>query len=175
MTPFEFDVFVSHASEDKREFVEPLVGALRGFGLRVWYDADEIQIGDDIRRRIEVGLANSQCAIVVLSPSFRKFWPEAELSALFQQEAAFGEHRILPVVHAMTFGEVTRLWPLVAARAAVHSSQGPAHIAQLVVSRLRRSQRPAVGGGSHLYNVARRSRPISLVANEKRLQSSDCC
>ena len=34
----EFDVFVSHAWEDKESFVDEFVQALRDRGLQVWYD-----------------------------------------------------------------------------------------------------------------------------------------
>src|ERR1700730_13203073 len=34
----EWDVFISHASEDKESFVRPLARALERTGLRVWYD-----------------------------------------------------------------------------------------------------------------------------------------
>lgn len=34
----EYDVFVSHASEDKDEIATPLAERLRGRGLRVWFD-----------------------------------------------------------------------------------------------------------------------------------------
>ena len=79
--PLPFDVFVSHASEDKAGFVEPLVEALASRGIRVWYDSREITLGDDFRKKIDEGLAQSRYAVVVVSPSFRKFWPEAELDA----------------------------------------------------------------------------------------------
>ncbi|HYC91626.1 MAG TPA: hypothetical protein VEO54_20570 [Thermoanaerobaculia bacterium] len=38
MTP-DYDVFVSHASEDKARFVDSFVAALEARGLKVWYDA----------------------------------------------------------------------------------------------------------------------------------------
>lgn len=36
----EYDVFISHAFEDKESFVDEFVDALRVNGLRVWYDTD---------------------------------------------------------------------------------------------------------------------------------------
>lgn len=41
-----YDVFVSHASEDKPRFVDALVSALRALGISCWYDACEIRLGD---------------------------------------------------------------------------------------------------------------------------------
>ena len=88
---YEFDVFVSHASEDKARFVEPLVAALKERGIRVWYDFEQIRLGDDFRLRIDEGLVRSRFGVVVLSPRFFKEWPQAELSALFAGD------RILPI------------------------------------------------------------------------------
>ena len=38
MADFDYDLFVSHASEDKETFVRPLVEALEAEHLSVWYD-----------------------------------------------------------------------------------------------------------------------------------------
>jgi len=78
-----FDVFVSHASEDKESVVRPLAQALVGYGLRVWYDEFELRIGDSLRRKIDSGIARSRFGIVVLSPAFfAKGWPQYELDGL---------------------------------------------------------------------------------------------
>jgi hypothetical protein len=37
-----YDAFISHASEDKDEFVRPLAGILKEYGFRVWYDEFEL-------------------------------------------------------------------------------------------------------------------------------------
>jgi hypothetical protein len=42
----EYDVFISHATEDKQEVVRPLAHALQENGLDVWYDEFELRIGD---------------------------------------------------------------------------------------------------------------------------------
>lgn len=44
----EYDVFISHASEDKDEVVRPLATALRDKGVKVWYDEFEMKIGDSL-------------------------------------------------------------------------------------------------------------------------------
>lgn len=40
-----YDVFISHASEDKTDFVNPLVEKLQDAGINVWYDTLEMQWG----------------------------------------------------------------------------------------------------------------------------------
>ena len=149
----EYDVFISHASEDKEAFVEPLIAELRGLGLRVWYDLDQIRLGDDFRVKMDEGLRRSRFGVVVLSPSFSKYWTESELSALFQQEQAFDQKRILPVFHGLTPKEVVTQWPLLSARAAVPSSEGPAEVARRIAAAVRDSPSPRPRGASPLYGV----------------------
>jgi hypothetical protein len=62
----EYDVFISHASEDKEGVVRPLANALKSEGLRVWYDEFELKIGDSLRQKIDRGLATSRVGLVVL-------------------------------------------------------------------------------------------------------------
>lgn len=42
----EWDVFISHASEDKDDFVRHLAESLRRSGLRVWFDELTLTVGD---------------------------------------------------------------------------------------------------------------------------------
>lgn len=56
----EWDIFISHASEDKADFVEPLATRLQERRLRVWYDNFTLTVGDSLRRSIDRGLAQSR-------------------------------------------------------------------------------------------------------------------
>jgi hypothetical protein len=101
-----FDVFISHASEDKDAIVRPLANALRGAGLSVWYDEFELRIGDSLRRKIDRGLGNSRFGVVVLSQAFfGKGWPEYELDGLVTR-AVSGEQILLPIWHNVSKSEV---------------------------------------------------------------------
>jgi hypothetical protein len=62
----DFDVFISHAREDKDSFVRPLAHALAARRLRPWYDEFTLRPGDSLRRSIDHGLLTSQAGIVVL-------------------------------------------------------------------------------------------------------------
>ena len=119
-----WDVFISHATEDKAEFVTPLAVALRGAGYKVWYDEFELSWGDSLRQSIESGLANSQVGIVILSPSFfQKRWTNLELDGLLEREQ-FGQKVVLPVLHRIDSDEVRRRYPSLSARLALHSDRG---------------------------------------------------
>ncbi len=102
-----FDVFISHAGEDKEAVVRPLAHALRERGLEVWYDEFELLIGDSLRRRIDRGLIACRFGVVVLSPSFfAKGWPNYELDGLVTREVAGGGQLILPIWHKVTKADV---------------------------------------------------------------------
>ena len=45
------DIFICHASEDKKEVVRPIVEAFRQAGISVWFDEAEIKWGDSIAPR----------------------------------------------------------------------------------------------------------------------------
>jgi hypothetical protein len=78
-----YDLFISHASEDKETIAQPLTLELRGRGYRVWLDRFELKLGDSLSRTIDRGLADSKYGAVILSKYFfAKKWPERELSGL---------------------------------------------------------------------------------------------
>ena len=117
-TTGEYDVFISHATEDKDEIVRPLADALISAGLRVWYDEFELRIGDSLRRKIDAGLARSRFGVVVLSHSFfAKNWPQYELDGLVTREMT-GEQVILPLWHRITKSEVIARSPSLADKVA---------------------------------------------------------
>ena len=114
----EFEVFISHASEDKDEVVRPLANAIQSSGLSVWYDEFELRIGDSLRQKIDRGLAKSQFGVVVLSQSFfGRGWPEYELDGLVTR-AVSGEQILLPIWHNISKREVMRYSPSLADRIA---------------------------------------------------------
>ena len=115
------DLFISHASEDKEDFVRPLVSALIREGVSVWYDEFELTIGDDLVARINDGLTKSRYGVVVLSPNFfnvKKAWPDREVSALFAQEDADSRPRVLPIWHNVDQPTVAAKTPILAGKVA---------------------------------------------------------
>jgi len=114
----KYDVFISHASEDKEEIVRPLASALRDEGLSVWYDEFELKIGDSLRRKIDLGLTNSRVGLVVLSRSFiSKGWTNYELDGIITR-AVTGEQILLPIWHNISKREVMDFSPSLADKVA---------------------------------------------------------
>ena len=117
----EYDVFVSHAYEDKESFVDEFVAALRNQGLKVWYDTDKLKWGSSLREEIDRGLTKSKYGVVVLSPNYineDKYWTKAELNGLFQVETINGK-TILPIWHNLTKKQVVEYSPIIADRKAM--------------------------------------------------------
>jgi hypothetical protein len=109
-----WDVFVSHASEDKQAIALPLANALKSLNVSVWLDVFELKIGDSLRRRIDNGLAQSRFGIVILSQAFfAKNWPQYELDGLVTRSVS-GEQSILPIWHGITKAEVMAASPSLA-------------------------------------------------------------
>ena len=118
----QWDVFVSHATEDKEELVRPLAGALEAEGLVVWYDETALRIGDSLRRKIDEGLAKSRFGVVVLSHAFfKKNWPQYELDGLVTREQA-GTQMILPLWHNISKSELIAISPSLADKVALSTA-----------------------------------------------------
>lgn len=117
----EYDVFVSHAWEDKESFADEFVESLRECGAKVWYDTTQIKWGDSMRSKIDDGLRKSKFGVVVLSPDYikdGKYWTKTELDGLFQIESVNGK-MLLPVWHNLTKKEVMEYSPIVASKLAM--------------------------------------------------------
>ena len=109
-----YDVFISHASEDKEDVARPLAEALRSNGLNVWYDEFELKIGDSLRRKIDKGIANSNFGVIVISRDFiSKGWTNYELDGLITR-AVNNEQVMLPIWHNVTKREVLNYSPSLA-------------------------------------------------------------
>lgn len=101
-----WDVFLSHASEDKAAVARPLADALIEQGVTVWLDELELKVGDSLRRKIDQGITSSRFGIVVLSPAFfAKGWTQYELDGLVTLSVA-GQQSLLPIWHDVTHSEV---------------------------------------------------------------------
>ncbi|HEX6288180.1 MAG TPA: TIR domain-containing protein [Herpetosiphonaceae bacterium] len=119
--PF-YDVFISHASEDKDDLVRPLAEKLQEVGFSVWYDEFQLKVGENLRRSIDRGLANSRFGIVVLSPAFfEKNWPQYELDGLIAREMS-GSKVILPLWHKVSKNEVMSRSPSLVDKIALNTS-----------------------------------------------------
>jgi hypothetical protein len=133
----EWDVFISHASEDKEAIATPLAEALQERGLRVWYDDFSLRLGDSLRESIDRGLGHSRYGVVILSGHFfSKHWPTQELNGLATRETD-GKKVILPVWHGVGFAEVRGYSPTLADRKAVQTKDGLMQVVEKIMEVVR--------------------------------------
>lgn len=143
MSEFDFDLFVSHASEDKEAFVRPLVEALTSEALTVWYDETELVPGCSLVEAIERGLARSRFGVLVLSHAFfAERWPRRELNALTARAMATGEKVLLPVWLGVSEADVRGYAPLLADVFAIRGDRGVGYTASRVRSVVRPRRSP---------------------------------
>lgn len=152
-----WDVFVSHASEDKETFVRPLAKALQSLGVSVWYDEFSLTLGDSLSRSIDKGIAGSRYGLVIVSPAFiEKPWPEHELRGLVTREIDEGKV-ILPIWHGVNKRTVANFSPSLADKVAIRTADSAAEdIAIQVLAEVR----------PDLYEAHPRSELQKLVSGE---------
>lgn len=135
----EYDVFVSHAWEDKESFVDEFVEELRSKGTKVWYDKTQMKWGDSMRAKIDDGLKKSKFGVAVLSPDYiaeHKYWTKAELDGLFQRESINGK-TLLPIWHNLTKQQVMNYSPIIASKLAMSTAMmTPSEIADELIKLL---------------------------------------
>lgn len=118
----KYDVFISHANEDKENFVNEFAEVLNNLGLKIWYDENNVKWGDSIRTSIDIGLKQCRFGVVILSRHYlSKYWTNYELEGLFQREST-DTKRILPIWHNITKKEIQDFSPVLAGKRAMNTA-----------------------------------------------------
>ena len=117
----EYDVFISHAWEDKEGFVNEFVEELKKLNIKVWYDQERISWGSSMRAKIDEGLKKSKFGIAIISHNYiadEKYWTKAELDGLFQLESVNGKV-LLPIWYNISKNEVLKFSSILANKKAM--------------------------------------------------------
>jgi len=97
---FDFDLFLSHASEDLA-WTERLAKRLKGEGIRIWFDRWELKGGDKIGPRIGDGIRRSRRMAVVWTTSYfrsDKQWTQAETWSRQHADVLGRQRLLLPIL-----------------------------------------------------------------------------
>lgn len=126
-----FDVFISHAGQDKDKYVLPLAEALELRGVSFWLDERNLTIGDSVTMGINEGLRRSRYVLLCLSDAFiGRPWPETELGAALAVQNRLGQKRVLPVI-LNSADKVFAHYPLLADKLYV-SGDSPQRVADVI-------------------------------------------
>lgn len=133
------DVFICHASEDKRTFIEPLIEEFSSEDISCWYDNAEIKWGDSIVKKVNHGLSSSRFVLVAISMnSIRKHWPNAELEASINIEFSTGKTKVLPLLigNDEEIKIIIEHYPILRSKLYVNYSIGIKEISRLLKERI---------------------------------------
>jgi hypothetical protein len=90
-------VFLSHVSDDKEEFVRPFARALKAANITHWLDEAELMWGDSLVSGLNTGLATSDYVVAFITEAFlQRGWTKAELNASIVAHVK-GKKRVLPI------------------------------------------------------------------------------
>lgn len=137
--PYKYDVFLSHAFEDKEHIANELNDKLREAGIKVWYSGNDLRMGEDldevILRRV---IPRSRYGVVVLSKDyFLADWGRTELNLLHSYESTRDYKIILPVWHEIDEHQIRVQFPHLIGRFAVKTEKGIDFIVREIVEKVR--------------------------------------
>jgi|GEM_PF-1684437 len=85
-------VFISHSSEDKEAFIEPIASDLEDCFINVWIDKRKILPGDNLRKSIfKDGLDKADIALIFFTQqSLQSSWVDKEIKHVLREESKKG-------------------------------------------------------------------------------------
>ena len=107
-----WDVFVSYSSKDV-SLVTDVVEDLKDRSMRVWWDAQQIEPGDSISKKIETGLRKSRFVMPFISRNqINSGWCGVEYASIFHRIInGISTQRLAPlIIDDMSDGEVPVLF-----------------------------------------------------------------
>ena len=108
----EYDVFLSHANADKNDYVDELYKILSQLGVKIFYDKESLEWGDNWKNRILEGTLKSEFAIIVISKNyFNREWTEKELYEFFDRQNQNGQKIILPLLYNISVDDFKSHYP----------------------------------------------------------------
>ncbi len=91
----DFDVFISHASEDKAGIARPVYEACERFGIKAFLDEEHIAWGKSFTEKINTALGAARTVLAVVTQnSVTKEWPLAEINSALAFEVS-GEKSVV--------------------------------------------------------------------------------
>ena len=94
----DYDIFISHASEDREAVARPIHAACEALGLKAFLDEEHIGWGDNFTKKINAALGAARTVLTIISPvSVTKEWPMAEVNTALTFEVS-GKKQVVALV-----------------------------------------------------------------------------
>jgi hypothetical protein len=111
-------VFISHSSEDKEAYIEPIVSDLENCYINVWIDKRKIVPGDNIRKSVfRDGIDKADVALIFFTEqSLKSSWVDREIKHVLREEAkkgnSFDLNKIISIFDSQeTYNEISKRYP----------------------------------------------------------------
>lgn len=140
---YKYDVFISHAVEDKLAIANDLCKRLEEAGLSVWYSGRGLRVGDSIEEVIFENLPQSRFAVVIFSQHYlAKNWTMKEYYYLQTQERQ-KRKIILPILYDVTVNDLKEKDILMADKFALPFTKGMDVIVEQLVEEVKGVKTPS--------------------------------
>ena len=94
----DFDIFISHASEDRPTVARPIFEACERLGLKAFLDEEHIAWGEAFTKKINIALGAARTVLAIISSnSVTKEWPLTEVNAALALEVS-GDKTVVPLI-----------------------------------------------------------------------------
>ncbi len=94
----DFDIFISHASEDRPAIARPIFEACERLGLKAFLDEEHIAWGEAFTKKINIALGAARTVLAIISSnSVAKEWPLTEVNAALALEVS-GDKTVVPLI-----------------------------------------------------------------------------
>ena len=93
-----YDIFISHASEDRALIAKPIFQACERLGLKAFLDEEHIAWGEAFTKKINIALGAARTVLaIVSSTSVIKEWPLTEVNTALALEVS-GDKTVVPLI-----------------------------------------------------------------------------
>ncbi len=98
LMPWSPRIFISYSHKDAK-FAHKISDYLKNYGIPIWIDSREINIGDSLIQKISDGLIEAEYVIALISKnSLRSNWVNKELDIAMTQEIENKRIKVLPAL-----------------------------------------------------------------------------
>jgi RNA-directed DNA polymerase len=123
----DYDVFISHAGEDKDAIARPIFEALEKEGIKAFLDEAHIGWGESFTKKINTALGAARYVLAIVSShSVAKEWPVLEVNAALALEVN-GQKTVVPLMVGRP--DISKL-PLIATKDLMEWKGDPAFVAR---------------------------------------------
>lgn len=157
----DFDIFISHASEDREAVARPILEACNAAGLKAFLDDEHIAWGENFTQKINTALGAARTVLTIISPvSVTKDWPMAEVNTALTLEVA-GKKNVLALIVGKP--DLSKL-PLISGKDFMLWTDNPDEVAQRLKAKVRPVEpAPAIAPPSPGSSLPPRPRPAAAV------------